>query len=111
MKKKSSLLKLFLSSLSLFALSYGINAQDAPKREFRGAWLQTAFQDRYVNQRAEENKKFLIESLDKLKNAGINAVLFQVRPSADAFYNSEIEPTSRFWTGVQGVKPDRKSVV
>ena len=108
MKKKSSLLKLFLSSLSLFALSYGINAQDAPKREFRGAWLQTAFQDRYVNQSAEENKKFLIESLDKLKNAGINAVLFQVRPSADAFYNSEIEPTSRFWTGVQGVKPNQQ---
>ena len=35
----------------------------------------------------------------------INAIIFQVRPEADAFYKSDIEPWSRFFTGEQGVAP------
>lgn len=36
---------------------------------------------------------------------GINAIIFQVRPEADAFYKSDIEPWSRFYTGRQGLAP------
>jgi uncharacterized lipoprotein YddW (UPF0748 family) len=41
-----------------------------------------------------------------LQSCGINAILFQVRPEADAFYASRYEPWSRFLTGRQGVPPD-----
>ncbi|MCM1225582.1 MAG: family 10 glycosylhydrolase, partial [Lachnospiraceae bacterium] len=73
-------------------------AQPNPKREFRGAWMHTVFQSQYAKQSTDENKAYLRDQLDKLKAAGVNAVLFQVRPSADAFYDSEFEPWSRFLT-------------
>ncbi|UOQ71924.1 glycoside hydrolase family 10 protein [Hymenobacter cellulosilyticus] len=36
---------------------------------------------------------------------GINAVFVQVRPAADAFYQSELEPWSKWLTGQQGKAP------
>lgn len=75
----------------------GLEARN-PKREFRGAWMHTVFQGQYARQSTEENKDYLRGQLDRLKDAGVNAVLFQVRPSADAFYESDLEPWSRFLT-------------
>lgn len=68
-----------------------------PKREFRGAWMHTIGQKQYKKPTAEL-QAYLIDQLDKLQAAGVNAVLFQVRPSADSFYPSELEPWSRFLT-------------
>jgi len=51
-------------------------------------------------------KHYIVEMIRKLDDAGINAVIFQIRPEADAFYKSELEPWSRFLTGRQGVAPD-----
>ncbi|MCM1451455.1 MAG: family 10 glycosylhydrolase [Clostridium sp.] len=87
-------LSLFLG-LACVAVSF---AQSNPKREFRGAWMHTVFQAQYAKQSTDENKAYLRDQLDKLKAAGVNAVLFQVRPSADAFYDSKYEPWSRFLT-------------
>lgn len=81
-------------------------ADPAPKHEFRGAWIQTVFQDRYVKMNSAAMKHYLTEMVRKLNEAGINAVIFQVRPEADAFYKSDIEPWSRFLTGEQGKAPD-----
>ena len=50
-------------------------------------------------------KKDFIRKLNYLQACGINAIIFQVRPEADAFYKSDIEPWSRFFTGEQGVAP------
>ncbi len=69
-----------------------------PHREFRGAWMHTVYQPQYEQKSTEELKRYLIDQLDKLQKAGCNAVLFQVRPSADAFYPSKLEPWSRFLT-------------
>jgi uncharacterized lipoprotein YddW (UPF0748 family) len=69
-----------------------------PKREFRGAWLHTVYQPQYAQKSTLELKKYLADQLDKLHAAGVNAVLFQVRPSADAFYDSKLEPWSHFLT-------------
>lgn len=74
----------------------------SPKREFRGAWIQTAWQERYRSMNSSQMKQYFTDMLDKLKASGINAVIFQVRPQADAFYFSQIEPWSAFLTGVQG---------
>lgn len=73
-----------------------------PKREFRGAWIQTAWQGQYRNMTSEQLRHYFTTTLNKLQAAGINAVIFQVRPQADAFYYSEIEPWSSFLTGTQG---------
>ena len=83
-----------------------LSAQKPPKREFRGAWIQTVFQSEYANMTSEEMKADFIRKLDLLQTCGINAIIFQVRPEADAWYLSEIEPWSRFCTGKQGVAPD-----
>lgn len=64
--------------------------------EFSGAWMQTVYQTDYASRTTEQNKRYLRDQLDRLRRAGITAVLFQVRPSADAFYNSKLEPWSRF---------------
>lgn len=68
-----------------------------PKREFRGAWMHTIYQAPY-KLAADSLKAYLTDQLDKLQAAGVNAVLFQVRPSADALYPSRLEPWSRFMT-------------
>ena len=50
-------------------------------------------------------RKTFIKRLDFLQQCGINAIVFQVRPEADAFYASKLEPWSRFLTGTQGQAP------
>ncbi|MDE6276591.1 MAG: family 10 glycosylhydrolase [Muribaculaceae bacterium] len=98
--------KILACILILAGLAAGrAGAADRTKREFRGAWLHTVYQGQYARQTTEENQAYLRGQLDKLKAAGVNAVLFQVRPSADAFYASELEPWSRFLTGTAGKAP------
>lgn len=75
-----------------------------PKYDFRGAWIQTIFQG-YEKRSTAQNKKYLTDLLDRLEDAGINAVIFQVRPRADAFYKSDIEPWSASLTGEYGKAP------
>ena len=43
--------------------------------------------------------------LDLLEELNFNAVIFQVRPQADALYESELEPWSYYLTGLQGQGP------
>ena len=86
-----------LAAFILSASLMNIYAQN-PVREFRGAWLHTVWQTQYKSRSTEANKKALIQQLDSLHKAGINAVFFQVRPQADAFYNSKIEPWSCYLT-------------
>ena len=68
-----------LAALTMVGVADSAN----PKREFRGAWMHTIFQKQYQKPTAEL-QAYLIDQLDKLQAAGVNAVLFQVRPSADA---------------------------
>lgn len=76
----------------------------APKREFRGAWIQCV-NGQFQGMPAEKMQQLLIGQLNSLQRAGINAIIFQVRAEADALYKSSYEPWSRFLTGVQGKAP------
>lgn len=76
-----------------------------PKREFRGAWVHTVGNQQYREMTADQMKRHFTDLLDEFEKAKINAVIFQVRPQADAFYVSSIEPWSRFITGTQGAAP------
>jgi uncharacterized lipoprotein YddW (UPF0748 family) len=82
-------------------------ADDVPdlKYEFRGVWIQTAFQERYQKLSPSECRQYLTNFIDELSETGFNAIIFQVRPEGDAFYRSDLEPWSRFLTGRQGKAP------
>ncbi|BEG99521.1 glycoside hydrolase family 10 protein [Bacteroides sedimenti] len=100
MKIKALLATLLMVGYSLFSTAHTI-----PKREFRGVWIHTLNGD-YTGKSPQEFKTYLISQLNEFHEAGINAILFQVRPEADAFYSSKLEPWSRFLTGTQGVAPE-----
>lgn len=98
-------MKSLLSSLVLLlVLSLSAMAQDSPKREFRGAWIQ-AVNGQFRGKPTAEIQSMLLTQLDQMQEIGINAVIFQVRPEADALYASEIEPWSRYLSGTQGQAP------
>lgn len=72
---------------------------------FRGTWVYTVWnQDfpRTTGLTEEAYRNQYIQLLDKLQKNHINAVVFQVRPSNDAFYRSSLNPISEFLTGTQG---------
>ena len=77
-----------------------------PKREFRGAWYPTVTNTTWRDMTTDEIKADIIRVLDAMASVNVNAVLFQVRPQADALFVSDLEPWSRFLTGEQGVAPD-----
>lgn len=81
----------------------------AINREFRAAWIASVANINWPsrnNLSVEEQKNEAIKLLDLLKNNNFNAVIFQVRPSGDALYQSSLEPWSYFLTGETGKSPN-----
>lgn len=101
-----SMMLLWVSSCGTTRTTSTRSTDEAPKHEFRGAWVQTVGQSRYRQMNSAAMKHYLTDMVRQFDEAGINAVIFQIRPEADAFYLSELEPWSRFLTGTQGVAPD-----
>lgn len=97
-----------VSLLCLFVTT--LQAQDTPpKYEFRGFWICTKNNLDWPSSHkisTEEKKAELIAILDRQQANGLNAVFFQVRAAADAFYKSDFEPWSQWLTGKQGQAPD-----
>src|SRR6202142_4116152 len=80
----------------------------APPREFRGAWLATVANVDWPSRpglSVAAQKAELIALLDRAVQLKLNAVIFQVRPMADAVYVSSIEPWSAYLTGKMGQPP------
>ena len=76
-----------------------------PKREFRGAWVTTVMNIDFPSRAGlshNDLKDEVIQLLDYLQDQRINAIFFQVRPSADAFFKSSYEPASKYLTGKFG---------
>lgn len=80
-----------------------------PAKEFRAAWIATVgnidWPSNVAKGNVEQMKSEYIAYLDLFKKANLNAVVFQIRPTADAFYPSTLEPWSQWLTGVQGGNP------
>lgn len=77
-------------------------------REFRAAWIATVANINWPSKpgiSTEQQQQEAIALLDFLKDHHFNAVIFQVRPQADALYNSSLEPWSYYLTGTQGKAP------
>ncbi|HGY55592.1 MAG TPA: T9SS type A sorting domain-containing protein [Caldithrix abyssi] len=81
----------FLSSI-LFLTT---NLSAAGNKEFRGIWVVTW---EHINSGldAEQNKANIRTILDNVKKANMNAVLWQVRQSGTAYYNSSYEPWGKY---------------
>jgi uncharacterized lipoprotein YddW (UPF0748 family) len=76
------------------------------KQEFRGVWVCTIWNLDFPKHTCEEEyKNNFIELLNMLEAYNMNVVLFQVRPKNDAFYESKLNPWSRFLTGTEGINP------
>ena len=89
----------------MFLSSYG---QEEPRREFRAAWVATVANIDWPSRKdltTEQQKQEIIYLFDLLKRNNFNAVIVQIRPAADALYQSQYEPWSRYLTGKQGVAP------
>lgn len=109
--KMRNLLSLRITLLlgTLWFAGIRTNAQVlSPKYEFRGVWVATVANIDWPSRPGlptEEMKREAVSILDLHKSQGMNAVIFQIRPCADAFYYSELEPWSRYLTGVPGQAP------
>jgi len=84
---------------------------DAPPvpREFRGVWIATVDNIDWPSRQGlsvEAQKAELLALLDHSAAIRLNAVIFQVRPAADALYTSTLEPWSVYLTGRNGRAPD-----
>lgn len=77
-------------------------------REFRGVWVASVANIDWPSKRTlstAEQQAELIALLDRAAALKLNAVLFQIRPAADALYASKLEPWSEYLTGAQGRAP------
>lgn len=100
------------SPLSLPAPSPAFPASsDVPPpapREFRAAWVSTVANIDWPsrsNLGAEKQQAEALAILDRARALNLNAIVLQVRPSADAIYPSKLEPWSDVLTGQQGQPP------
>jgi len=110
------------SSIALTACAdlpvFGPRLQPAPElaalppaapREFRAAWVATVANIDWPSKRGlstAEQQDEMHAMLDKAVALKLNAIIFQIRTSADAFYDSKLEPWSEYLTGVQGQAPE-----
>ncbi|MEU0812065.1 family 10 glycosylhydrolase [Streptomyces sp. NPDC005970] len=77
-------------------------------RQFRGMWLATVANRDWPSKpglTAAEQRAELLAFLDTAVARRLNAVVFQVRPTADALWPSRYEPWAEYLTGVQGRDP------
>lgn len=90
---------LILGSLELFSQT---------AKEFRAVWVATVDNIDWPSKKnwsSDSQKVEFIKLLDLHQKNGINAIIAQIRPAADAFYPSSFEPWSEWLTGQQGRPP------
>jgi uncharacterized lipoprotein YddW (UPF0748 family) len=97
-----------ITVFSIFS-SLILSAQKSPQYEFRAVWIATVENIDWPSKKGlpvERQKEEYVRLLDLHKRNGMNAVVMQIRPVADAFYPSRFEPWSEYLTGKQGLEPN-----
>lgn len=93
--------------LLLCSIAHQLLAQ-LPPRELRAAWVATVANIDYPQQPTTDSAQLQrewVEWLALFKKSGLNAVVVQIRPAADAFYPSQLAPWSKYLSGKQGLPP------
>lgn len=90
-------------------LSWGSKqAEAAGREELRGVWIASVYNIDFPSKKGisvAQMKQELNAILDNAEAMHLNAVFFQVRPTADALYRSDVFPWSVYLTGTQGQAP------
>ncbi len=92
----------------VFIMPFTQKTKAQAKPEFRGVWVATVDNIDWPMKgvyNSDAQKAAFIQLLDMHKRNGLNALIVQVRPAADAFYPSQYEPWSQWLTGRQGQPP------
>lgn len=109
----SSFLAIFAGAALQYGLPITVEAQTTAalpeiRREFRGIWVATVGNIDWPSKpglSSWEQQEELIAILNKAVSLNMNAIVFQIRPGADALYVSEIEPWAESLAGQMGVPP------
>ncbi len=97
----------FASALIAQAWQQVNESAPEPAREFRAAWVATVFNLDWPSRAglsASQQKAELLSILNQASRMKLNAIILQVRPTADALYKSSLEPWSA-WLSGPGVNP------
>lgn len=114
MLKRKSLTWLIMGILLFTAFSFNAinvsaftNDEDSPKHEMRAAWISTVVNiDLQPGMDEAEYREWAESTIEELEEKNFNAVVFQVKPTSDALYPSELAPWSKYITGdEQGTDP------
>src|SRR5712692_6874245 len=92
-------------TLVLLGSCISVNPRPQRAQELRGLWIATVNNGDWPSRRdltSEQQKQELTAILDRAAAMHLNAIFLQVRPMADAFYPSSLEPWSQFL----GATPD-----
>jgi len=79
-----------------------------PPREWRAVWVATVTNIDWPSKKglsADAQQAEIRALCDTAQRIGLNALILQVRPGADAIYESALEPWSEYLTGTQGQHP------
>ena len=107
MIKSIPLIFLILLTVSSFTFSQHKEIMP-PKREFRGVWVASVTNIDWPSRpglSVDQQKQELIGILEKHKQMGLNAIMLQIRPTADALYAKSRELWSFWLMGKQGLAP------
>lgn len=98
----------YVVSLGTGTRAAAVTAADTPKYQFRAMWISSVENIDWPSRTGltvEQQQAEYIAWLELAKKINLNAVITQVRPTADAFWPSPYEPWSQYLTGTQGVDP------
>jgi uncharacterized lipoprotein YddW (UPF0748 family) len=100
-----------LCACGLPSVPEGARTEEPPPapREFRAAWVATVANIDWPSKAGlpvEEQRAEIVRIVDRAAELRLNALVVQVRTTADAMYPSKIEPWSEYLTGEQGKPPE-----
>ncbi|WP_420894538.1 glycoside hydrolase family 10 protein [Streptomyces cinnamoneus] len=104
----ASVMTAMLASGEAAALEVRDGAAPTRRREFRGMWTATVVNVDWPSAPGlspERQRTELLGLFDAAVSRRLNAVILQIRPTADAFWPSRYEPWSEYLTGTQGRSP------
>ena len=84
------------------------NAPPPAPREFRAVWVASVANIDWPSRKdlsVGEQRAEISSIIERASELNLNAIILQVRTSADALYDSKLEPWSEYLTGEQGKAP------
>lgn len=106
--KARSLLAFLMIVILLIPMAVQGDGLPTQEPQLRGMWVASVLNIDYPAKPTTDSdilRTEALNALDKAQSMGLNAVFLQVRPAADALYQSQYFPWSKYLTGTQGVAP------